>query len=70
VKTGIRVKRWGKSPPVVVVTSLAVCLMDCKAKYITGFSEHRAIRPGSCCFSRQEVVRGRLLEAVGDSSPR
>jgi len=46
MKIGIRVKRWGKSLPVVVVTQLAVRIMDCKAKYITSFYEHRAARPG------------------------
>ena len=49
VKTGIRVKRWGKSPPVVVVTQLAVRLIDCKAKYIMSSSGHRAARPGFGC---------------------
>jgi hypothetical protein len=55
MKIGVRVKRWGKSPPVVVVTRLAVRLIDCKAKYITSSLEHRAARPGFGC--RKEAGR-------------
>jgi len=36
------VKRWGKSPPVPVVTSGAVRLMGCKAMYIPKIGVARA----------------------------
>ena len=67
-KVGIRVKRRGKSPPVVVATQSAVHLMGCKAKY-TASPKGREL-PAPERFSGTILAGGRLQEADGDIRPR
>jgi len=56
------VKRWGKSPPVPVVTSEAVCLMGCKAMYIPNSNAARIALSHS--DNNRDVV---VSEGVGRS---
>jgi len=64
------VKRWGKSPPVLVATPEAVHLMGCKAMYISIIRKNcRAARPVFLPLGRK-VEKGRPHDPAGNSRAR
>jgi len=65
MKIGVRVKRCGKSAPVLAAMSGAVRLMGCKAKYIP-VERH----DGPFCPAYGGPGRGRLHDRISDDAAR